>query len=209
MTENIEVLTHSSLRITGDKIIYVDPFKVAEVTNDADYILFTHNHHDHFSPDDIAKVIGLNTTFVVPERMKEQAAEIPCSEIITVLPGTQVKLGNILVEAVPAYNIDKPFHPKSDNWVGYVLNVDGTRIYVAGDTDAIEENRSLLCDVAMIPIGGKFTMDAAEAAEFVNTIKPAVAIPIHYGGITGDDSSVEIFKSKLDPSIKVEVKMQY
>lgn len=208
MTENIEVLTHSSIRITGEKIIYVDPFHIEGEPHDADLIFITHDHFDHFSVEDIAKVAKSDTTLVVPEKMKKQAGEVPCKEVITVVPNIQTQIDGVEVSTVAAYNKLKPFHTKKNGWVGYLLHVNGVTIYVAGDTDLTEDNRKVVCDVAMVPIGGTFTMDAKDAAELVNIIKPKVAIPIHYGGITGSKKDEKVFQERVDASISVEIKMQ-
>lgn len=209
MTENIRVLTHSSIKITGESTIYVDPFHVGEVLNDADIILITHDHYDHFSTEDIAKVIKSDTILVVPKRMKKQGSDISCGELVTVEPGERKQLGEISLETIPAYNLLKPFHPKGHGWVGYVIETGGIRIYVAGDTDITKENKEVSCDVAMVPIGGTYTMDAKKAAELVNIIRPKVAIPTHYGsGVTGAKSDEDIFCANVDADIPVEIKME-
>lgn len=208
MTENIRVLTHSSIKITGEATVYVDPFQIVDAENDADIVLITHDHFDHFSPEDIARVIKSDTILVVPKKMKKQASAIPCGEIITVEPGEQKQVGKIMIGTITAYNPLKPFHPKGKGWVGYVIETDGVKIYVAGDTDITEENKKVVCDVAMVPIGGTFTMDAKKAAELVNIIRPKVAIPIHYGGVAGSKSDEEVFRANVSADISVEVKME-
>ena len=208
MTENIQLLTHSSIKITGGTTIYVDPFHVVADTKDADIILITHDHFDHFSPEDIAKVIQSGTVLVVPKKMEKKASEISCGELIAVEPGERRQLGNVAIETVPAYNVMKPFHPKSQGWVGYIVETDGVRIYVAGDTDITKENKEVSCDVAMVPIGGTYTMDAKKAAELVNIIHPKTAIPTHYGSVAGTKEDEEVFRADVDPSISVEIKMQ-
>lgn len=208
MTENIEVLTHSSIRITGGPTIYVDPFHIEQEVHDADIIFITHDHFDHFSVEDIEKVRKEDTVLVIPEKMKGQAGKASCSRVVTVKSGMKEQLKGIEFEAVAAYNNMKPFHPKWNGWVGYVLTVNGVRIYIAGDTDMTKDNQLISCDVAMVPIGGKFTMDASQAAELVNVMKPKVAIPTHYGSIAGTKEAEEDFRAKVDPSIPVEIKMQ-
>ena len=116
-------------------------------------------------------------------------------------------MNGIEFETVPAYNIGKPFHPKSAGWVGYIFKDGGTRIYVAGDTDATEEAANVKCDVALVPVGGTYTMNAKQAAELVNTIKPKVAIPVHYGGIVGSAKDGEKFASMLE-NVQCEIKIQ-
>jgi L-ascorbate metabolism protein UlaG (beta-lactamase superfamily) len=211
-TDNIEVFTQSSIRINdGGKMIYVDPFKMVGEPRNADYIFITHDHYDHFSPEDIEKVSCHNTVLVVPEKMADKAEELSrdVKKIVTVKPGVYHDIDGLEVETVPAYNILKPFHPKSAGWVGYILLVDGKRIYIAGDTDETRENKVVKCDIALVPIGGTYTMDAKKAAEFINTLRPEVAIPTHYGSIVGKPSDGEVFAGLVKEPIKVEIKLQF
>ena len=212
MTENITVFMHNSIRITDrDRQIYIDPFQMREEPHDADYILITHDHHDHFSPEDIKKVAGSNTVLIVPEKMQSKANEAAdlVRRIITVKPGVYHEIDGLEIETVPAYNILKPFHPKNSEWVGYILRVDGKRIYIAGDTDATKEAKAVKCDIALIPIGGTYTMDAKKAAELVNTLRPSVAIPVHYGSIVGKPGDGEVFANNVKDPIKVEFKIAF
>ncbi|MCR5847757.1 MAG: MBL fold metallo-hydrolase [Lachnospiraceae bacterium] len=210
MTNNIEVFTQNSIRITGDKyVIYVDPFKMEEEPKNANYIFVTHDHYDHFSPNDIEKVANEETILVVPEKMLKKAKEAEgiVKEIFTVKPGTYHELDSLEFETVPSYNIMKPFHLKSAEWVGYILHVNGKRIYIAGDTDEIPEAKQVKCDIAMVPIGGTYTMDAKKAADLINIIRPEVAIPTHYGSIVGSPKDAEVFKSYVKDPVKVEIKI--
>lgn len=212
MTENITVFTQNSIRITDrDRQIYIDPFQMREEPHDADYILITHDHYDHFSPEDIKKVAGSNTILIVPEKMQRKANEAAdlVRRIITVKPGVYHEIDGLEIETVPAYNILKPFHPKNAEWVGYILRVDGKRIYIAGDTDATKEAKAVKCDIALIPIGGTYTMDAKKAAELVNTLCPSVAIPVHYGNIVGKPGDGEVFADHVKDPIKVEFKILF
>jgi L-ascorbate metabolism protein UlaG (beta-lactamase superfamily) len=212
MTEKIEVFTQSSIRIkNGSRTIYFDPYQMREEPKDADYILITHDHYDHFSPEDIAKVSGSNTVMIVPERMAETANTVSdlVEKIVTVKPGVYYEVAGLELETIPAYNILKHFHPKNAGWVGYILRIDGKRIYIAGDTDDTKECRAVRCDIALVPIGGTYTMDARKAAELVNTIRPEVAIPIHYGSIVGKPSDGETFAKYVKPPIRVEFKIPF
>lgn len=208
MTENIRVLIHSSIKLTGQNVIYIDPFRIDEETHDANMILITHDHFDHFSPEDIAKVIKSDTILIVPDKMKSQAGSISCGKLLTVAPGDMKQIGDVKIETVPAYNKLKPFHPKKSGWVSYIITLNDIRIYIAGDTDITEENSAVSCDVAMVPIGGTYTMNAKEAAKLVNTIKPKVAIPIHYGSVSGSQKDSEVFQAKVNSDIPVEIKME-
>ena len=212
--ERIEVLTQSSIRIQDSCTIYADPFQMEEAPHDGKLIFITHDHFDHFSPEDIEKAAGEGVKLVVPEKMKEQAEklQIPEKEIITVVPGEEKSVAGIFFETVPAYNNLKPFHPKKKGWVGYILQLGEERVYIAGDTDLTKENQKVVCDIAMVPIGGTFTMDAKKAAELVNIIRPRIAIPTHYGSVAGSKGGgkvdEEIFLTHVDKDIKVEIKMQ-
>ena len=185
MLENIEVLIHSSIKINKGKVIYIDPYKIDKEYNDADFIFITHSHYDHFSEKDIIKVIKNNTTVIIPEELMKKVLKLGVSQenIIPVEPNECEIFEDIKFETIPAYNINKPFHKKENGWVGYIIKLKGIRYYIAGDTDITEENQKVQCDVAFVPVAGTYTMDYKEAAKLVNTIKPKVAIPIHYGDI--------------------------
>jgi L-ascorbate metabolism protein UlaG (beta-lactamase superfamily) len=211
MTENIRVLTHSSIRIqSGDTVLYVDPYKVSGRPQDADYVFITHDHFDHFSPEDIEKVSCDKTVLVVPEKMRDKVLQEADETrgIIPVKPDSPYDINGFSFETVPAYNRLKPFHPKTAGWVGYIFCLDGKRIYVAGDTDATPDAKKVRCDVALVPVGGTYTMNASQAAELVNTIRPAAAIPTHYGSVAGSAADAESFRDKVDPAVHVEIKME-
>ena len=212
MIEDIEVFTQSSIRITdGDCRIYIDPFQMSEAPKDADFILITHDHYDHFSPEDIEKVSNGRSVLLVPAKMIPQADKISSivGEIHSVMPGEHYGINGLEFDTVAAYNNLKPFHPKSAGWVGYILQIDGQRIYIAGDTDMNRDNQDVKCDVALVPIGGKFTMDAKKAAEFINTIQPSIAIPTHYGSIVGKKEDADVFAAGVKAPIRTEIKMLY
>lgn len=212
MTENITVFKQNSIRITDrDRRIYIDPFQMREEPHDADYILITHDHYDHFSPEDIEKVAGSSTILIVPEKMQGKAdavANLVC-RIVTVKPGVYREIDGLEMETVSAYNRLKPFHPKNAEWVGYILRVDGRRIYIAGDTDATKEAKAVKCDIALVPVGGIYTMDAKTAAVLVNTIRPSVAIPVHYGNIVGKPDQGKVFADHVKDPVRVEFKISF
>ncbi len=210
MKANIEVLIHSSIRIGGEKVIYADPFRVKDKLHDADLILITHDHYDHFSREDIDGAAKEKTILVVPENMKKQAIKAGFAEekLVTVKPGSRLEIDGVGIEAVAAYNKYKPFHPKSKGWTGYLVSMAGETIYIAGDTDLTEESRKVKCDIAMVPIGGTYTMDARKAAELVNHIRPKTAVPTHYGSVVGKREDEDVFRKYVDPEIRVEIRMR-
>ena len=203
MLDNIEALCHSSIRIDKEKVIYIDPFHLKQNYNDADIILITHSHYDHFSEEDIKKVIKSNTKIYVTRDLIEKTKKLGFKEnnIILVNPEEKYYEDSIEIKAIRAYNMDKKFHPKENNWVGYILKIEGITYYIAGDTDITEENQNVKCDVAFVPVGGTYTMTAEEAALLINRIKPKIAIPIHYGEIIGTKQDAKNFINKLDKEI--------
>lgn len=187
---------HDSFKITGDQVIFIDPFKLDQ-SDHAGIVLITHNHFDHLSPDDIARVSTADTEFVAPA---ECAAKLPGRTIHIVKPVDKITVNGIAIEAVAAYNTNKfrspgvPFHPQADGKVGYIVTVWGVRIYHAGDTDLIPEMSHISCDIALLPVSGTYVMTAEEAAQAANLIKARVTVPIHYGSLVGQDSDAERFK---------------
>ncbi len=212
MTENIQVFRQNSICIgSGYGKIYIDPFQIERQPEDAAFIFVTHDHYDHFSPEDIAKVAGKDTVLVVPEKMKKSAGKTAgmVSRVETVIPGASYEIDGLKFETVPMYNIMKPFHPKSAGWTGYILCIEDKRIYIAGDIDAIKEAKAVKCDVALIPIGGFYTMDAKTAAGLVNEMRPEVAIPVHYGHLIGKPADGNVFAENVADPIKVEFKIRF
>lgn len=196
-TNNIEVNTQSSIKLTLNKIIYFDPFKIENNRNDADMIFITHNHYDHFDISSINKVKKENTIIVAPKSMEEDIRTINFKDYIFLNPNEEINLDNINVKAIPAYNIEKSFHPRENNWLGYIVTYNNISYYIAGDTDKTKEVESVSCDIAFIPIGGYYTMDVNEAAELVKIMNPKVIIPIHYGSIIGDPNYGKELQEKL------------
>ena len=208
MIDKIDVFTQNSIRIRSDlATIYIDPFKMDQEPHDADFVFITHQHYDHFSPEDIRKVIKDSTILIAPESMIDDARELApdVKEIVAVEPNDSREIEGLKFETVPAYNTIKPFHPKRANWVGYIFIIDSKRIYIAGDTGLTKEARQVKCDIALVPIGGTYTMDVKRAADLINTIQPEYAIPTHYGSIVGRPGDGKTFaKLVKSPATVVE-----
>lgn len=211
MVNSIEVLAHSCIRIQGDIVAYFDPFMVKEEPHDADIVFLTHDHYDHFSPEDFWKVANPDTLIIAPETIVSNLVEndIDKEMIAPVKPGDKLVIFGIPVEVVRSYNTNKEFHPKENNWVGYIVTFDGTRCYIAGDTDIIPENLVIDCNIALVPVGGTYTMNADEAASLINQIHPEIAIPTHYGAITGTKDDGDEFQQLVDPAITVIKKIRF
>ncbi len=192
MVENIFWLGHDSFRLKGEKVVYIDPWKLSPDADKADLILVTHEHRDHFSKDDILKISRADTVVVGPPSVVQQLG----AKAVTAKPGDTLSVAGLTVETVPAYNTNKRFHPKNAGHVGYIVTLNGKRIYHTGDTDAIPEMREIRCDIALLPVSGTYVMTAAEAARAAEMLHPALAIPMHYGDptVVGTRADAEEFK---------------
>ena len=202
MLDKIEVLIHSSIKFSKGLIIYFDPYKIDRDYHDADIIFITHDHYDHYSPLDIKKVIKDDTIIVAPQDIGEK---LSTNNIIGVVPNKNYEVLNIKFKTIPAYNVNKNFHPKENNWVGYLLEYNNIKYYIAGDTDITKENQNIVCDVAFVPIGGVYTMDYQEAAKLINKIKPRIAVPIHYGLIVVNKDDGIKFSKLLNNNIECKI----
>ena len=211
MIEEITINTHSSIRIRGDRVIYFDPFQITEEVHDADVIFITHDHYDHFDPASIEKILKDDTMMVIPKTCFESWSDsgLIVTQVIQMDPEEKIDMGGILIETVPAYNHLKPFHPKKKKWLGYLVTLEDRRIYEAGDTDVTEESRQVRCDIALVPVGGKYTMNAAKAAELINEIEPEIAVPTHYGNIVGKESDGRDFKAAVKEGIRVPLLIRH
>ena len=207
MIDNIKCLGHSSIKIINDKVIYIDPYNIKEKYNDADIIFITHSHYDHFSISDINKIKKDNTIIVITEDIYNEVLELGFKEtnIIKVLPNNTYTIDNIKFNTIPSYNINKSFHPKENNWVGYLIEIDNINYYIPGDTDLIDEAKEVKCDILFVPIGGTYTMDYKEASILTNIIKPKIVIPIHYGSIVGSKMDAVRFIELVDKDIECKI----
>ncbi len=195
MSVEIKWLGHASFRIAGQAgVVYIDPWKLEEEPHDADVVVVSHSHFDHCSPPDVAKVSTDKTTVIAPADTIEQL-----SSAKAVRPGEAVTEAGITVQAVDAYNVAKAFHPKDNNWIGAVITIDGKRIYYAGDTDLIDEMGKLAdVDLALLPVGGTYTLNGTEAAQACKTIGPKAAVPYHWGDIVGSLGDAKGFVSAIE-----------
>ena len=176
-TDNIEVNTQSSIRIKLDKTIYFDPFKIEDERHDADIIFITHAHYDHFDINSINNIKNDNTIIVAPKSMESDL--LTFSKKILLDPIEETVIEGISVKTIPSYNIDKQYHPRVNNWLGYIINYNNITYYIAGDTDRTNENEQIKCDIAFIPIGGTYTMDVRDASLLVKAINPTLVIPTY------------------------------
>ncbi len=208
MLDNVEAIHHSSIKINN---VFIDPFELNEDYDNADYIFITHSHYDHFSEKDILKIKNDNTIIVIPKYLKDSVLKLgfKIDKMIIVEPNKEYNIDGIKFKTISAYNINKTFHPKVNNWVGYIITINDIRYYIAGDTDNTIEARNVSCDVAFVPVGGTFTMTYEDAARLINEIKPVIAIPIHYGSIVGSKSDAVNFVNLLDNTIEGKILMKY
>lgn len=200
MLKGITWLGHDAFRLEGGgKLVYTDPYRINQGAAAADIVLITHEHYDHCSPEDVAKIAGPHTEVLAPASC---AGKIR-GRVTTVQPGERHIVQGIAVETVPAYNLNKRFHPRSGGGVGYIVTLDGRRIYHAGDTDFIPEMRALSVDVALLPVGGTYTMTAAEAAAAADAFRPKVAVPMHFGSVVGSVKDAEEFKKLAHVPVEI------
>ncbi len=205
MVDNIHWFGQAAIKINAeDKVIYIDPYRIKK-KDKADIILVTHEHQDHFSKADISKIVYDKTILVAPETCKNSVKGVIPGKVVLLKSGMSHEVDDIKIEAVPAYNIKKTnFHPKSNVWLGYILTVNGVRIYHAGDTERIPEMKNFNCDIALLPLGQTYTMNSVkEAAEAALDVKAKIAIPMHYGLYEGTPEDAKTFKNLLEGKINV------
>ena len=209
MIEKIKLISQSALRINNGKIFYFDPYKITEeYKNDADYIFITHSHYDHFSKEDILKIKKESTKIIIPSDLYNECVNMDFLEVLVVEPNKEYVIDDISFKTVPAYNINKDFHKKEYNWVGYLINMNNNTLYIAGDTDNIPEIRNVKCDIAFVPVGGTYTMNYDEAVELIKEMKPSLAVPIHYKTVVGTTQDAYNFKKELEGTIEVKILME-
>lgn len=201
MIDNIHWLGHDGFYVQGSKTVYFDPWEVGGEPK-ADIVLVSHEHYDHCSPEDVTRISKPGTIIVTEP---DAARKLP-GKVEVLRPGQSLETGGVKITAVPSYNTDKQFHPKSKNWLGFIVELDGVKIYHAGDSDFIPEMEGLEVDIALIPVSGTYVMDPDQAAAAARAIKPKIAVPMHYGKIVGSEADAEKFAQNLVGEIKVVIK---
>jgi L-ascorbate metabolism protein UlaG (beta-lactamase superfamily) len=205
----IKWLGHDSFIIKNSRTVVIDPFKIQTIQDKADILLITHEHFDHFSLDDIKKVITEKTTIVAIRPCEKELSTLKVKDVKVVKPGDKIKIGDVEVEAVPAYNVNKfrepgkPFHPKEDGKVGYIVRMQGVSVYHAGDTDAIPEMKRVKADIALLPVSGTYVMTPQEAVEATRMIQTKLVIPMHYGAIVGSEQDAQKFKQLSQVQVQI------
>jgi L-ascorbate metabolism protein UlaG (beta-lactamase superfamily) len=203
MLELFTWFRQSAMRFAGEGLtVYIDPWGTA-AEREADVIFITHAHADHFQPQEIERLSKDGTEIVAPSDVAKELS----GEVTPVAPGDSIEVSGIKVQAVPAYNVHPDrleYHPKANRWVGYILELQGTTYYHAGDTDHAPELDDVSADVAFLPIGGTYTMEPGEAAGLAKSIAPRLAVPMHYGFVVGSPKDAETFRREAQP-VKVEV----
>ncbi len=200
IAKKIVWLGHDSFRIDASKTIYLDPYQVSSGPK-ADLVMITHDHFDHCSPDDVAKIQQPGTVIVT----EKDSAKKLTGDLRVIKPGESLVVDEVKVEAVPSYNTDKEFHPKRNAWLGFIIEIQGVRVFHAGDTDFIPEMNGFNVDIALLPVSGTYVMTADQAVEAALAISPKLAIPMHYGTIVGSDQDAITFKKALEGKIEVLV----
>lgn len=200
--KNLRWLGHDAFLLrAGGKSIYFDPFQLGPGLPPADIICISHAHYDHCSPADVL-AIQQPSTLIVTET---QAAAKLTGKIVTLAPGERREVEGVTIEAVPAYNTNKQFHPQANHWLGFILTVDGVRVYHAGDTDYVPEMNDIRADIALLPVSGTYVMTAEEAAQAAIAIGPKIAVPMHYAAIVGTTDDAARFAAALAGRVRVEI----
>ncbi|MHA2362609.1 MAG: MBL fold metallo-hydrolase [Candidatus Hodarchaeales archaeon] len=210
-TLSIQWLGHAGFLIKSetDKKIVIDPFKIEKHAEPADIVISTHEHFDHCNPEDLKKFINEDSEIVAIPLAKKSVENIGAKKVHLVKPGDHLEISGVKLSFISAYNINKfrspgqPFHPKEDNKIGVIVDIEGTTIYHAGDSDCTTEMKDVKTDVALLPVSGTYVMTVDEALEAVQAIQPKLAIPMHFGKIVGDLDMAKEFKEKASCPVEI------
>jgi len=202
LLNGVSHMRQSTVRIQGSKTIYFDPYDIKGEPGDADIIFISHSHYDHFSVKDIKKVMKSGTILILPGDCSRKAVKEGLASVFTVCPSQNYEVEGLKFSTVPAYNMNKKFHPKNSDWVGYILNINDAAFYFAGDTDSIPEMKGVKADVIFLPVGGTYTMNWREAVDAANIIHPKVAVPIHFKDVVGSMDDARNFIDGIDSTIR-------
>jgi L-ascorbate metabolism protein UlaG (beta-lactamase superfamily) len=193
-------LGHDGILIRDKKTIYFDPFQIAGGPS-ADLILISHDHFDHCSPEDVKKIQTKDTIIVT----EADSAQKLSGKVEVMKPGETKTIQGVTIETVPSYNTNKDFHPKAKGWLGFIVTLNGVRLYHPGDADFIPEMKMIQTDIAFLPVSGTYVMTAKEAVEAAKALKPRIAVPIHYGAIVGTEDDAREFKKLLEGIVEVRI----
>lgn len=207
MTDKIKWLGHASFRWDGSKTVYFDPWKLPKGSKKADIICVSHEHFDHLSKKDIELIAAPQTVIVTCGAAAREIgpSAAPCKEVKVLKAGESCSVGGVDIAATASYNIGKDFHTKASGKIGFVVKMDGISVYHAGDTDRIPEMDAVRCDVALLPVGGTYTMTADEAAGAALAVRARAAVPMHYGDIVGKPADAKKLKELLDGKVEVVI----
>jgi len=198
--KKIRWLGHDGFRIDAAKTVYFDPYEISGGPR-ADLIFISHEHFDHCSPEDVAKIQDAHTVIVT----EKGSAKKLTGEVMVMRPGESLTIDLVRVRAVASYNTDKNFHPRKNNWLGFIVEIEGIKVYHSGDCDFIPEMKDLEVDIALLPVSGTYVMRWDQAVDAALAINPKLAIPMHYGAIVGDNEDALNFKKALEGKIEVLV----
>ena len=195
----LEWLGHAGFLIDADRRILIDPFETD--AGPADVLLITHTHRDHLDLESLEKSVTPETKVFCSADAHSRLAKLEPASITMMAPGDVQELDGLTIEATHAYNLDKEFHPKDNDWLGFIVTIEGTRIFHTGDLDDLPELHGTEVDVLLVPVSGTYVMTADEAARFASKLTFSRAIPMHYGSIVGTEEDAQRFAEQVDARV--------